>query len=221
MRRVIATRCLEAIDGIGDRQVRSLGTIGGALASGEPALDIIPVLYCLDATVVIGSSDGTRRVDVDALYRNATKETELRGPRKTILAWHRSRSTPARSSKRSKFQRSTTTAITEKTTETDERCGRMDDQWRGNVSFTLRNSRPDRLSTGRPCCGRSDWRVCPNGRDSTRRNTDNHARNYQICRTAWSGHRADDDARHEPVPVTGCKDARISQHCRSSNSSGR
>ncbi|MWV38488.1 hypothetical protein GRS80_01465 [Natrialba sp. INN-245] len=76
---------LETIEGIGDRQVRSLGTIGGALASGEPALDIIPVLYCLDATVVIGSSDGTRRVDVGALYRNATKETELRGPREDYI----------------------------------------------------------------------------------------------------------------------------------------
>ncbi|WP_436933804.1 FAD binding domain-containing protein [Halovenus marina] len=75
----------DTVEGIADRQVRAMGTVGGALASGQTALDLIPVLYCLDATVVIGSADGTRRVDVAELYQNATLDEEIRGGRTNFL----------------------------------------------------------------------------------------------------------------------------------------
>jgi carbon-monoxide dehydrogenase medium subunit len=84
----VSSRCPilgDTIGGIGDRQVRAMGTIGGALASGQTALDLIPTLYCLDATVVIGSTDGTRRVDVGELYPDATHDKETRGARANFL----------------------------------------------------------------------------------------------------------------------------------------
>jgi carbon-monoxide dehydrogenase medium subunit len=75
----------DTVEGIADRQVRAMGTIGGALASGQTALDLIPALYCLDATVVIGSAEKTRRVDVTELYHNATLDEEIRGGRTNFL----------------------------------------------------------------------------------------------------------------------------------------
>lgn len=52
----------DAIDVIADRQVKNMGTIGGALSHADPSLDIIPPLLCLDAEVEIGSVNGTRTV---------------------------------------------------------------------------------------------------------------------------------------------------------------
>jgi carbon-monoxide dehydrogenase medium subunit len=49
---------------VGDRQVRTMGTVGGALAHADPALDLLPALCCLDATVALGSDEGERTVPV-------------------------------------------------------------------------------------------------------------------------------------------------------------
>ena len=58
-------RGLEAIPecahGIGDVQVRNLGTIGGSIAHADPASDMLAVLLALDAELVIRSSAGERR----------------------------------------------------------------------------------------------------------------------------------------------------------------
>lgn len=47
---------------IADRQVRNMGTVGGAVAHADASLDIVPPLLCLDATVHVGSVDGARTI---------------------------------------------------------------------------------------------------------------------------------------------------------------
>ena len=52
----------EAARTVGSPQIRNAGTIGGNLATSSPAGDTLPVLAALDATVVLRSLDGERRV---------------------------------------------------------------------------------------------------------------------------------------------------------------
>ncbi|MCQ8836300.1 FAD binding domain-containing protein [Streptomyces malaysiensis] len=54
----------DAAGGIGDPQVRNRGTLGGALAYANPGADELTALTALTATVVLDSSQGTRRVPV-------------------------------------------------------------------------------------------------------------------------------------------------------------
>jgi carbon-monoxide dehydrogenase medium subunit len=66
----------DAIDVIADPQVRNMGTIGGAISHADPSLDIVPNLLCLDATVHLGSADGSRMVPVSEFCRGYM-ETDL------------------------------------------------------------------------------------------------------------------------------------------------
>jgi aerobic carbon-monoxide dehydrogenase medium subunit len=50
----------DALAVLADPQVRARGTIGGALAHGDPAADLPPVLLALNARVTIASHAGTR-----------------------------------------------------------------------------------------------------------------------------------------------------------------
>ena len=50
-----------ACDHVGSRQVRNRGTIGGSLGNASVAGDMLPVLYLLDASLVLLSGDGTER----------------------------------------------------------------------------------------------------------------------------------------------------------------
>lgn len=59
----------DAVAGIADTQVRNMGTVGGAVASGEAALDLIPVLLCLEATVRLRGPRGRRTVELAEFYR--------------------------------------------------------------------------------------------------------------------------------------------------------
>lgn len=52
----------EAARTIGSPQIRNAATIGGNLGTCSPAGDALPVLAALDATVVLGSKTGERRV---------------------------------------------------------------------------------------------------------------------------------------------------------------
>jgi aerobic carbon-monoxide dehydrogenase medium subunit len=52
----------ECAHGIGDLQVRNLGTIGGGLAHADPAADMPAVVIALGATLVLRSHDGQREV---------------------------------------------------------------------------------------------------------------------------------------------------------------
>lgn len=53
---------------VGGPQVRNRGTIGGNVANGSPAGDTLPVLAAADATLVLASAGGERRVAFTGFY---------------------------------------------------------------------------------------------------------------------------------------------------------
>ena len=55
----------DALAVLADQQVRARGTIGGAVAHGDPAADLPAVLLALDATVEITAKKGTRAAALD------------------------------------------------------------------------------------------------------------------------------------------------------------
>jgi carbon-monoxide dehydrogenase medium subunit len=57
----------ECAGGIGDLQVRNLGTIGGSVVHADPASDMPAVLLALGATLQISSPAGTRETRLDEL----------------------------------------------------------------------------------------------------------------------------------------------------------
>ena len=71
----------EASRTVGSPQIRNVGTIGGNVATSSPAGDTLPVLAALDATVVLRSLAGERRVPFGEFMtgpkRNARKPEEL------------------------------------------------------------------------------------------------------------------------------------------------
>jgi len=52
----------EAARTVGSPQIRNAGTLGGNIATSSPAGDTLPVLAALDATVILRSQAGDRRV---------------------------------------------------------------------------------------------------------------------------------------------------------------
>jgi len=71
----------DAAHHLADLQVRGMGTFGGALAEADPAGDWSAVMIALDATVVIASKDGRRRIPIAELftdpYTTSVAHTEL------------------------------------------------------------------------------------------------------------------------------------------------
>jgi xanthine dehydrogenase small subunit len=53
---------------VGGVQIQNRGTLGGNVANASPAGDTLPVLAAVDATVVLASASGTRRVAFTAFY---------------------------------------------------------------------------------------------------------------------------------------------------------
>ena len=62
---------------VGAKQIQARGTLGGNLASGSPAADGVAALAALDATLVLRSLRGARRVPLAGFYT---------GYRKSVLA---------------------------------------------------------------------------------------------------------------------------------------
>ena len=54
----------DAVPGIGDLQVRNRGTVGGAIAHADPALELPACLLALDAEVVARSATGERTIPI-------------------------------------------------------------------------------------------------------------------------------------------------------------
>jgi aerobic carbon-monoxide dehydrogenase medium subunit len=75
--RVLATTA----EGIGDRQVRNRGTIGGSLAHADPGADYPTVITALGAAVVVRGPDGEREVLADdfftGVFTTALQQGEL------------------------------------------------------------------------------------------------------------------------------------------------
>jgi carbon-monoxide dehydrogenase medium subunit len=68
---LLAERCApleRAASLVGDPQVRHRGTIGGAVAHGDPASDVPPVLLALDAELVVRGPGGERTVPAEAFF---------------------------------------------------------------------------------------------------------------------------------------------------------
>lgn len=53
---------------IGGRQIQNRGTIGGNICNASPAGDTLPVLAAADATVILRSAAGERRVEFGSFY---------------------------------------------------------------------------------------------------------------------------------------------------------
>jgi carbon-monoxide dehydrogenase medium subunit len=66
----------EALERIGDVQVRNRGTVGGAVAHCDPASDMPAILLALDGEVVLRSSRGERVVPASAFF-TGTFETAM------------------------------------------------------------------------------------------------------------------------------------------------
>jgi CO/xanthine dehydrogenase FAD-binding subunit len=69
---------------VGGPQIQNRGTIGGNIANASPAGDTLPVLAAADATVVVGSIRGQRRVAFTKFY-TAYRRTVLQ-PDELIVA---------------------------------------------------------------------------------------------------------------------------------------
>jgi CO/xanthine dehydrogenase FAD-binding subunit len=69
---------------IGGAQIQNRGTIGGNVANASPAGDALPVLAAADATVVLRSAGGERRVPFGGMY-TGYRETVMR-PDEIIVA---------------------------------------------------------------------------------------------------------------------------------------
>ncbi len=80
---------------VGDPQVRHRGTIGGAIAHGDPASDIPAALLALRATMVIDGPDGQRQVSSDDFFTGFLETaigeqdllTEIRVPKVPDAGW--------------------------------------------------------------------------------------------------------------------------------------
>lgn len=62
---------VEMVGHIGDRQVRNRGTIGGALVHADPTGEVLLACLVLNATIVIQSLAGERRIPATRLYDGA------------------------------------------------------------------------------------------------------------------------------------------------------
>jgi carbon-monoxide dehydrogenase medium subunit len=59
----------EAVEQIGDRQVRNRGTIGGSIAHADPASDMPAIGLALDYSAVLRSARGERVVPLDGFFQ--------------------------------------------------------------------------------------------------------------------------------------------------------
>ena len=58
---------------VGGVQIQNRGTIGGNVVNASPAGDTLPVLAAAEATLLLGSASGRRRVPFDAFYTGYRK----------------------------------------------------------------------------------------------------------------------------------------------------
>ena len=63
---------------VGGMQIQNRGTLGGNIANASPAADTLPVLAAANATVVLASRTGERRVPITSFY-TGYRETVKRG----------------------------------------------------------------------------------------------------------------------------------------------
>ena len=62
---------------VGSPQIRNKGTIGGNIANGSPAADVIPPIIALGGIITLVSPLGKREILLEDYYYNPIKENEL------------------------------------------------------------------------------------------------------------------------------------------------
>jgi carbon-monoxide dehydrogenase medium subunit len=98
----LITRALLTLSNV---RVRNVATVGGAMAHGDPHMDLPPVLMALGASVIIASPDGERRLAVEDLFT---------GYYETVLAKNElisSVEVPAQRSDRAAYMKVTTGSV--------------------------------------------------------------------------------------------------------------
>jgi CO/xanthine dehydrogenase FAD-binding subunit len=78
---------VEAARTIGSPQIRNAGTIGGNLGTCSPAGDTLPVLAALDATILLRSAGGERRVPFSAFMFGPRKSERRPGEIVYAVEW--------------------------------------------------------------------------------------------------------------------------------------
>lgn len=76
---VCSERCPEAVavlETFGGPQIRHVGTLGGNIVNGSPIADSLPLLFALEATLELASSEETRRLPIEGFFRGY-KELDL------------------------------------------------------------------------------------------------------------------------------------------------
>lgn len=69
---------------VGGRQIQNRGTLGGNIANASPAGDSLPILCVADATILLQSVDGERRVPFNTFYTGY--RSSVRRPEELIVA---------------------------------------------------------------------------------------------------------------------------------------
>ena len=77
----------EAARTVGSPQIRNAGTIGGNIATSSPAGDTLPVLAALDATVVVRSRGGERRIPFVEFMTGPKRNVLRRGELVIAAEW--------------------------------------------------------------------------------------------------------------------------------------
>jgi CO/xanthine dehydrogenase FAD-binding subunit len=77
----------EASRTVGSPQIRNTGTIGGNVATSSPAGDTLPVLAALEATVVLRSSAGERRVRFAEFMTGPKRNTRMHDEIVSAVEW--------------------------------------------------------------------------------------------------------------------------------------
>jgi CO/xanthine dehydrogenase FAD-binding subunit len=78
---------VQAARTIGSPQIRNAGTIGGNLGTCSPAGDTLPVLAALDATILLRSASGDRRVPFSAFMFGPRKSERRPGEVVYAVEW--------------------------------------------------------------------------------------------------------------------------------------
>src|SRR3954462_5888413 len=98
----IITRTLRTLSNV---RVRNVATVGGALAHGDPHMDLPPVLMALDASLTVVGPNGERSLPVESLFT---------GYYETVLALNELIAfvhVPAQRSKQAAYMKVTTGAV--------------------------------------------------------------------------------------------------------------
>jgi len=71
----------QACSVIGSMQIRNLGTIGGNICNAAPSADSAPALLCLQASAIVASTAGTRKISLNDFFvapgKTAIRTNEL------------------------------------------------------------------------------------------------------------------------------------------------